>query len=54
MEVGEIHVFDIHQNPNDSCIVGKNIQPVLGDMFHENGKRAVPVFGAHDIVGLHK
>ncbi|WP_270302566.1 RrF2 family transcriptional regulator [Baileyella intestinalis] len=35
MEVGEIHVFDIHQNPNDSCIVGKNIQPVLGDMFHE-------------------
>lgn len=35
MEVRGIHVFDIHQNPNDGCIVGKNIQPVLGDMFHE-------------------
>lgn len=35
MEVRDIHVFDIHQNPNDGCIVGKNIQPVLGDMFHE-------------------
>lgn len=35
MEVGEIHVFDIHKNPNDECIVGKNIQPVLGNMFHE-------------------
>ena len=26
-------LFDIHQNPNDQCIVGRHIQQVLGDMF---------------------
>ncbi|MBP3867995.1 MAG: hypothetical protein J6D38_02675, partial [Solobacterium sp.] len=25
--------FDLHQNPNDACIVGHNIRPVLGRMF---------------------
>ncbi len=29
----KVHIFDFHQNPNDACIVGKNIKPVLGDMF---------------------
>ena len=29
----QIHFLDIHQNPNDKCIVGKNIKPVLTDMF---------------------
>lgn len=28
-----VHVFDIHQNPNDECIVGRNIRPVLTGMF---------------------
>lgn len=32
-ETDDVHVFDIHQNPSDSCIVGRNIRPVLGGMF---------------------
>lgn len=35
MEVDEIHIFDMHQNPNDRCIVGQNIKPVLSGMFKE-------------------
>ena len=33
METDSLHLFDIHQNPNDACIVGHNIRPVLGSMF---------------------
>lgn len=33
MEVEQVHVFDIHQNPNDKCIVGRNIKPTLEGMF---------------------
>ena len=29
------HIFDLHQNPNDECIVGRHIKPVLTDMFTE-------------------
>lgn len=29
----KIHLFDIHQNANDKCIVGRHIKPVLTDMF---------------------
>jgi len=32
-ETDDVHVFDIHQNPSDECIVGRNIRPVLGGMF---------------------
>ena len=35
MEVSNIHFFDIHQNPNDRCIVGQSIKPVLSGMFKE-------------------
>ena len=28
-----IHLLDIHQNPNDRCIVGHHIKPVLTGMF---------------------
>ena len=28
-------LFDLHQNPNDECIVGRHIKPVLADMFAE-------------------
>lgn len=34
-ETGQLHLFDIHQNPNDACIVGHNIRPVLGNMFRQ-------------------
>lgn len=29
----QVHVFDLHQNPNDACIVGRHILPVLTDVF---------------------
>lgn len=32
---GDPLLFDIHQNPNDRCVVGRNIKPVLGGMFRE-------------------
>ena len=32
-ETDQVHVFDLHQNPNDQCIVGKHIRPVLSDVF---------------------
>ena len=35
MDDGEIHLLDIHQNPNDQCIVGKHIKPVLESMFNK-------------------
>ena len=32
-ETNELHIFDIHANPNDECIVGKHITPVLTSAF---------------------
>ncbi len=32
-EKEQIHLFDIHRNPNDECIVGRHIQPTLAAMF---------------------
>lgn len=29
------HAFDLHQNPSDSCLVGRHICPVLSGMFAE-------------------
>lgn len=34
-ESDEVHVFDLHQNPNDECIVGRHIRPVLSETFRE-------------------
>lgn len=34
-ETEQVHVFDLHQNPNDECIVGHHIRPVLTDVFRE-------------------
>ncbi|MCH3925735.1 MAG: Rrf2 family transcriptional regulator [Atopobiaceae bacterium] len=31
----DVHVFDVHQNPSDECIVGRNIRPVLNGMFRK-------------------
>ena len=33
METDSLHLFDIHHNPNDAFIVGRNIRPVLNGMF---------------------
>jgi DNA-binding IscR family transcriptional regulator len=35
-----VHVFDLHQNPNDECIVGRHIRPVLTDVFRGIEERA--------------
>lgn len=35
MDTDTVHLFDLHQNPNDACIVGHNIRPVLGGIFRE-------------------
>ena len=39
-ESDEIHVFDLHQNPNDECIVGRHIRPVLMETFREVEEKA--------------
>lgn len=39
-ETERIHVFDLHQNPNDRCIVGRYIRPVLSDVFREIEEKA--------------
>lgn len=32
-ETEHVHLFDLHQNPNDGCIVGRHIKPVLTELF---------------------
>lgn len=39
METDYLHLFDIHQNPNDECIVGRNIEPVLSNLFTDMEKQ---------------
>lgn len=39
-ETGQVHVFDLHQNPNDQCIVGKHIRSVLTDVFRSIEEKA--------------
>jgi len=39
-ETEQVHVFDLHQNPNDECIVGRHIQPVLTDVFRRIEEKA--------------
>ena len=34
-ETEQMHLFDIHRNPNDECIVGRHIQPTLSAMFSD-------------------
>ena len=39
-ETEQVHVFDLHQNPNDKCIVGRHIKPVLTDVFRAIEEKA--------------
>ena len=34
-ETEQIHLFDLHRNPNDECIVGRHIRPTLAAMFSD-------------------
>ena len=40
-----VHVFDLHQNPNDACIVGRHIRPVLTGVFREAEAQAEYALG---------
>ncbi|MGN1069303.1 MAG: RrF2 family transcriptional regulator [Candidatus Fimadaptatus sp.] len=33
MEETDVHLLDMHLNPNDRCVVGRHIRPVLSGMF---------------------
>ena len=35
MEEPKIHLLDVHQNPNDQCVVGRHIRPMLIGMFED-------------------
>ena len=39
-ETDRVQVFDLHQNPNDRCIVGRHIRPVLTEVFREIEEKA--------------
>ena len=39
-ESDQVHVFDLHQNPNDECVVGRHIRPVLSEVFRGIEQRA--------------
>ena len=34
-EKSKLHLLDIHQSPNDRCIVGRHIKPVLTGIFSD-------------------
>ena len=53
-ESDQVHVFDIHRNPNDECIVGRHIQPVLEDMFREIEERTEQQLRSETLAGCMK
>ena len=34
-ETDHVRLFEIHRNPNDECIVGRHIGPVLNEMYSD-------------------
>lgn len=45
-ETERVRLFDLHRNPNDRCIVGRHIEPVLTDLFAEMEEAAaLALFG---------
>ena len=44
-----MHCFDLHQNPNDECIVGRYIHPVLTDVFREIEEKAERELGGRTL-----
>ena len=47
-----VRVFDLHQNANDACIVGRHIRPVLTAAFSEIEKKAESELKAQTLAGL--
>ena len=39
-ESDRVHIFDLHQNPNDAFIVGRHIRPVMTEVFREAEEKA--------------
>ena len=53
MQVQRMSIFDIHQNPNDECVVGNHIKPVLSGMFRnmeEQLKRSLSDISLNDCI----
>ena len=51
----EVHLFDLHQNPNDACVVGRHIRPVLTDVFRgieEKAERALKATTLADCMAM--
>lgn len=57
-DMDAVRLFDLHQNSNDQCVVGRYIKPVLNDMFAEMedvvarelaGKTLADCIGAYEI-----
>lgn len=53
-ESEHVHVFDIHRNSNDECIVGRHIQPVLEDTFREIEERTEEQLSNETLAGCMK
>ena len=47
-----VRVFDIHQNANDKCIVGRHIMPVLTGAFSAIGEKAEQELKRQTLAGL--
>ena len=44
-----VHVFEVHRNPSDVCIVGRHIRPVVGALFAEVDEAAMRVLRGHTL-----
>lgn len=51
-ETGQVHVFDLHQNANDACIVGRHIKPVLTQAFGAMEEKAEAELKAQTLSSL--
>ncbi len=51
-ETVQVHVFDLHQNANDACIVGRHIKPVLTRAFQSIEEKAENELKSQTLAGL--
>ena len=51
-ETEQLHVFDLHRNANDACIVGRHIESVLTQAFQEIEEKAENELKAQTLSGL--
>ena len=51
-ETERVHLFDIHQNTSDRCLVGKHIRPVLSEAFQAIEEEAARELKAQTLADL--